>query len=191
MTLPPINQLVEFTDADQLVEALSLLLERSPPLSNLLVPRLLTELHLSQDKPKSYSELLTLAEEIVASWDIQDQAAFIEAHPRIGETNNLSALSGAEQGGQTQTPGEVLKRLGVSADLLSCLCSPSAIALSRLWADAEKSGGFPAFPACAPPAPSQRCPLSPILALTPPPSFCRCSTRCTRSLTLACATSLS
>lgn len=111
---PRIDLVVNAPDASALQAPLELLLESSAPLEKLLVPQLHLAVQGMSEKPVSYSELIKLAEEVVSGWGIEDQADFVSAHPRIGETVNLSALSGNEQGGAVPTPGEVLKRLGVS-----------------------------------------------------------------------------
>ena len=111
---PPIALVVSAPDSSALLGPLELLLEPSPPLGKLLVPQLHLALQALSDKPASYTDLIKLAENVVEGWGIEDQAEFVSAHPRIGETVNLSALSGNEQGGAAPTPGEVLKRLGVS-----------------------------------------------------------------------------
>lgn len=114
--LPPprIDLVVNAPEASALQAPLELLLEASSSLEKLLVPQLHLALQGMSEKPVSYSDLLKLAEEVVDGWSIEDQADFVSAHPRIGETKNLSALSGSEQGGVNPTPGEVLKRLSVS-----------------------------------------------------------------------------
>ncbi|KAK4705052.1 hypothetical protein P7C70_g1159, partial [Phenoliferia sp. Uapishka_3] len=119
--LPPprIDLLVYSQSPAAFIAPLSLLLEPSPPLSLLLAPQLNSECQRLQSTssplPKTYAELLSIAATLVESWPIEDQAAFMSAHPRIGETKNLSALSGAEQSGKGNdtTPGEVLKRLSL------------------------------------------------------------------------------
>lgn len=121
-SLPPprIDLLVYSPSPSAFVAPLSILLEPSAPLSTLLAPQLYAELQRLQAAggalPKTYSDLLSLSAVLVDSWPIEDQAVFLSAHPRIGETKNLSALSGAEQSGKgnDETPGYVLKRLSVS-----------------------------------------------------------------------------
>ncbi|KAM0756296.1 putative OHCU decarboxylase protein [Meredithblackwellia eburnea MCA 4105] len=114
--LPPprIELLVWSPSSEALVQPLSTLLEPSQPLRSLLAPQLHEKLQQQDtEKPSSYNELLTLAKSIVQTWDINDQAVLMSAHPRIGETKNLSVLSGNEQGSNNETPGEVLKRLSM------------------------------------------------------------------------------
>lgn len=118
--LPPprIDLLVHSPTPAPYVPVLKLLLEPSPPLESLLAPQLHTRIASlpPQSRPPSYAALVDLAADVVASWDVDDQAAFLAAHPRIGETKNLSTASQGEQApkqGQQGTPGEVLKRLQV------------------------------------------------------------------------------
>ncbi|BGP53030.1 hypothetical protein JCM8202_004114 [Rhodotorula sphaerocarpa] len=94
------------------------LLEPSQPLALLLAPQLQTRISSlpPAEKPKSYAQLIDLASDVVGEWDVEDQAAFIAAHPRIGETKGLSQASAGEQGpkpGQQVTPAQVMKRLQV------------------------------------------------------------------------------
>ena len=125
--LPPprIDLLVYSPSSSAFIAPLSLLLEPSQPLSTLLAPQLYAELQrllsTSTPLPKTYADLLSISATLVETWSIEDQAVFLSAHPRIGETKNLSALSGAEQSGKgnDETPGFVLKRLSVSPWLFS------------------------------------------------------------------------
>ncbi|KAJ7113686.1 Oxo-4-hydroxy-4-carboxy-5-ureidoimidazoline decarboxylase [Mycena crocata] len=108
-TLPPIQAV----DASHLGSILSLLFEPSYILSSTLVPALVASLT-SGRTFASYTDLIDAALEQVASWDLPLRAKFIEGHPRIGETKNLSALSATEQGAlSTVAPisPEVLARL--------------------------------------------------------------------------------
>lgn len=113
---PKIDLLVHAPTPDSLFPVLSQLLEPSPPLKSLLAPQLHQQF--STNPPKSYSQLLDQAAQLVAAWDIEEQAAFLASHPRIGETQALSTFSSKEQApessGAAPTPGEVLKRLTVS-----------------------------------------------------------------------------
>ncbi|KAK4054871.1 hypothetical protein OIV83_000795 [Microbotryomycetes sp. JL201] len=114
--LPPprIDLLVHAPHYSVLVPVLEQLLEPSPPLRTQLAPQLHQALQADSRKPKSYHELLYLAQDLVKTWDVQDQALFLGSHPRIGETSGLSKLSSQEQGpkqGQQQTPSEVMRRL--------------------------------------------------------------------------------
>ncbi|GJN91712.1 hypothetical protein Rhopal_004735-T1 [Rhodotorula paludigena] len=118
--LPPprIDLLVHSPAPQPYVPVLSLLLEPSPPLKHLLAPQLHAYIAAlpAGDKPRSYADLVDLCAQLLAQWDVEDQADFLAAHPRIGETKNLSQASAGEQGpknGQQGTPGEVLKRLQV------------------------------------------------------------------------------
>lgn len=118
--LPPprIDLLVHSPSPGPYIPVLKLLLEPSPPLEHLLAPQLHSRISSlpASARPKSYAQLIDLAAEVVAAWDVEDQAAFLAAHPRIGETKNLSQASQGEQApkqGQQGTPGEVLKRLQV------------------------------------------------------------------------------
>ncbi|BGP21752.1 OHCU decarboxylase protein [Rhodotorula toruloides] len=118
--LPPprIDILVHSPSPSVYRPVLEQLLEPSPPLSSLLAPQLHERISSlpASSKPKSYSDLLDLAAQIVCEWDVEDQAAFLAAHPRIGETKNLSEASKGEQApqaGQQATPAQVLKRLQV------------------------------------------------------------------------------
>lgn len=115
--LPPprIDLLAYSPHYSALIPVLDQLLEPSGPLHTLLAPRLHSTFKSSP--PRSYKELLLRAQQIVDEWNVEEQAMFLASHPRIGETQGLSAMSGNEQGpkpGQQQTPGEVLKRLSVS-----------------------------------------------------------------------------
>ncbi|GAA5854189.1 hypothetical protein JCM3766R1_001475 [Sporobolomyces carnicolor] len=115
--LPPprISLLVHAPAPSTLVPVLELLLEPSTSLSALLAPQLQARLaDPDHAKPTSYRELLDVAAEIVARWDVLDQADFVASHPRIGEVNGLSKSSESEQGttsGQEPTSGHVLRRL--------------------------------------------------------------------------------
>ncbi|BGP12846.1 hypothetical protein JCM10213_005218 [Rhodosporidiobolus nylandii] len=118
--LPPprLDLLVHAPSSSVYLPVLSTLLEPSPPLSRLLAPQLHARIASlpSADKPKTYHDFLDLAQACMDTWDVEDQAEFLAAHPRIGETKNLSKASEGEQAprpGQNGTPGEVLKRLQV------------------------------------------------------------------------------
>jgi 2-oxo-4-hydroxy-4-carboxy--5-ureidoimidazoline (OHCU) decarboxylase len=106
MSLPPI----EAVDESQLGHVLSVLLEPSPLIFDTLVPDLVN----AGKRFASYTDLIDAAIAQVATWDLPLRAKFIEGHPRIGETKNLSALSAKEQGATptvSPTPPEVLARL--------------------------------------------------------------------------------
>ncbi|KAJ6581189.1 Oxo-4-hydroxy-4-carboxy-5-ureidoimidazoline decarboxylase [Mycena capillaripes] len=97
----------------QIGDVLSVLLEPSDILFSTLVPGLVASLS-SRKRFASYTDLIDAAMAHVASWDLPLRAQFIEGHPRIGETKNLSALSAKEQGATptvAPTPPEVLARL--------------------------------------------------------------------------------
>lgn len=118
--LPPprIDLLVHAQSPAAYRPVLEQLLEPSQPLSTLLAPQLHARVAAlpPADRPKSYAELIDLARQTVDSWDVEDQAAFLAAHPRIGETKGLSQASAGEQApqqGQQATPAQVLKRLQV------------------------------------------------------------------------------
>ncbi|GAA5887497.1 hypothetical protein JCM5296_002594 [Sporobolomyces johnsonii] len=118
--LPPprIDLLVHSPAPSTLVPVLQQLLEPSPPLSTLLAPELHAYLQSlpPNQRPTSYKDLLDVAQALVEDWDIEEQAAFLASHPRIGETKGLSSASEGEQApkaGQGATPGEVLKRLQI------------------------------------------------------------------------------
>ncbi|KAJ7743085.1 Oxo-4-hydroxy-4-carboxy-5-ureidoimidazoline decarboxylase [Mycena metata] len=109
MSLPSIDAV----DEAQIAHVLSILLEPSPILFSTLVPTFIASLS-SGTRFASYSELIDAAIVQVSSWDLPLRAQFIEGHPRIGETKNLSALSAKEQGATptvAPTPPEVLARL--------------------------------------------------------------------------------
>ncbi|GAA5857183.1 hypothetical protein JCM8547_009359 [Rhodosporidiobolus lusitaniae] len=117
-SLPPprLDLLVHSPSYHSYIPVLSQLLEPSPPLTSILAPQLHTTITSlpAADKPKTYHAFLDLAQAVVDKWDIEDQAEFLAAHPRIGETKNLSKASEGEQAPQAgagATPGVVLKRL--------------------------------------------------------------------------------
>jgi 2-oxo-4-hydroxy-4-carboxy--5-ureidoimidazoline (OHCU) decarboxylase len=119
-TLPPprIDLLVHAPSPASYRPVLEQLLEPSQQLSTLLAPQLHARIAAlpASNRPKSYAELIDLAKQTVDSWDVEDQAAFLAAHPRIGETKGLSQASAGEQApqqGQQATPAQVLKRLQV------------------------------------------------------------------------------
>ncbi|KAG0709174.1 Oxo-4-hydroxy-4-carboxy-5-ureidoimidazoline decarboxylase [Suillus ampliporus] len=105
--------------ADQLLASvLTQLFEHSDILITKLVPELLQSI---QDTPLVITDpadaLIKRAIAIIHAWNVDDQAQFIIAHPRIGQNKQLSALSAKEQSGglsattTVDTPPEVLKRL--------------------------------------------------------------------------------
>ncbi|KAJ6624933.1 Oxo-4-hydroxy-4-carboxy-5-ureidoimidazoline decarboxylase [Mycena sp. CBHHK59/15] len=108
-SLPPILAV----DGGRLAGVLSLLFEPSDILLSTLVPALAKTLA-SDKRFTSYTDLIDAAIAEVASWDVSLRAQFIEGHPRIGETKDLSALSATEQGATSTvapTPPQVLTRL--------------------------------------------------------------------------------
>ncbi|GAA6047881.1 hypothetical protein JCM3770_004689 [Rhodotorula araucariae] len=118
--LPPprIDLLVHSPSPAPYIPVLATLLEPSPPLKHLLAPQLHAHIAAlpASARPSSYAQLIDIAASIVDTWDVDDRAAFLAAHPRIGETKGLSTASAGEQApkqGQQATPGEVLKRLQV------------------------------------------------------------------------------
>lgn len=200
LPLPRLDLLVHSPSPAPYVPLLSTLLEPSPPLSSLLAPQIqqtITALP-AASKPKNYHQLLDLAAQEVEKWDVEDQAAFLAAHPRIGEVNGLSKASEGEQApkpGQG-TPGEVLKRLGVrslpasscsnAADDLPILppssrraSTPSTNKPSPVYATSPSSTAAPALKSFR----NSRCvfpfllphpfPLSPSLILFPVPFLAR------------------
>ncbi|VDC06516.1 unnamed protein product [Peniophora sp. CBMAI 1063] len=109
-SLPSLPSLATSSDASPsgpLASALATLFEPSPVLYSDLVPALLNS---SPDIYTSYGTLVDAAVASIKQWPREKQAAFIGAHPRIGEVSGLSALSAAEQASK-QTPPEVLERL--------------------------------------------------------------------------------
>lgn len=102
--LPPAATL---QDGSSILEAASILFEPSPPLEQHLAPTLAHTAPYS-----SYNSLITACDAITVGWDDQLKAAFVAAHPRIGEVSGLSALSAQEQASK-QTPPEVLAKLEV------------------------------------------------------------------------------
>jgi hypothetical protein len=106
-TLPPTPNV---QDVNALDNTLSLLLEPSPALHNLLVPAIHSRISSTTSNPTTYSDLIDLCAEEIKSWDMEDKAVFLGGHPLIGEVKGLSALSNSEQGGPVRTPEVVLKR---------------------------------------------------------------------------------
>lgn len=110
MSLPSIETVIS---EPQIGDVLGVLLEPSDILFSTLVPGLVASLSPGQ-RFASYTDLIDAAIAEVTSWDLVLRAKFIEGHPRIGETKNLSALSAKEQGATpavAPTPPEVLARL--------------------------------------------------------------------------------
>lgn len=106
-TLPPLS--LALSSSETLANALSTLFESSPVLFSKLVPQLSA---LFTAPPSTYTALIDLAITTIAAWDFPTKAAFIAAHPRIGESANLSHLSRQEQAAKV-VPPEVLARLEV------------------------------------------------------------------------------
>jgi len=111
MSLPPICQLC--TSPKALDDCLCTLLEPSHALKDHLVPALSSTLVLCGGEPNTYSEVIDLVEREVSTWSLADKADFLGGHPRIGETNGLSAFSKKEQAGTKArpTPPHVLRKL--------------------------------------------------------------------------------
>ncbi|KAF7289531.1 OHCU-decarbox domain-containing protein [Mycena chlorophos] len=100
MSLPPT------ITAANLPDTLALLLEPSSTLPHLVHG-------LEGQTFESYDELIDAAIAQVSTWQVHEQALFIEGHPRIGAVQGLSRLSNKEQGGDAidPTPADVLLRL--------------------------------------------------------------------------------
>ncbi|EMD39066.1 hypothetical protein CERSUDRAFT_151988 [Gelatoporia subvermispora B] len=108
-SLPALPQILSSlpTQGSPLADVLSLLFEPSLPLFDHLIPTLHAQIS-KPDTPSesstssrpvtNYEELLRAACAILETWPSELQAAFVAAHPRIGETRGLSRLSAAEQG---------------------------------------------------------------------------------------------
>ncbi|KAF7977096.1 hypothetical protein HWV62_4683 [Athelia sp. TMB] len=112
--LPPLATILASSPepTSPLATALSVLFEPSPILLAQLVPQLAHAFAAeSQPKPSSYAALIDTAITTITAWPAAQQAAFVAAHPRIGESAALSALSAQEQGGAAPTPPAVLARL--------------------------------------------------------------------------------
>ncbi|KZV64659.1 hypothetical protein PENSPDRAFT_745312 [Peniophora sp. CONT] len=110
-SLPSLPSLATSSNASPsgpLASALATLFEASPVLYSDLVLALLQSP--SNDIYTSYGTLVDAAITVIKQWPREKQAAFVGAHPRIGEVSGLSALSAAEQASK-QTPPEVLERL--------------------------------------------------------------------------------
>lgn len=115
MSTLPCLQEIQHSPSDSaspLANALDLLFEHSPILTERLVPQLSAVLKISPPLTQ-YSEVIDVALSEIVKWDVQFQVQFIAGHPRIGETKNLSKLSASEQGGivVNPTPLVVLARL--------------------------------------------------------------------------------
>lgn len=93
-----------------LAKALAVLFEPTPVLYSDLVPGVAARISSATSPPRSYSDLVALALEVVSTWDTHLKASFIAGHPRIGEVKSLSHLSAQEQAARA-TPPEVLERL--------------------------------------------------------------------------------
>jgi 2-oxo-4-hydroxy-4-carboxy--5-ureidoimidazoline (OHCU) decarboxylase len=110
MALPSIPEIL--SNSSKLNTALSILFEPSPILTSNLVPQIFNQ----QPTITSYVELISIAINIINSWNDTLRAEFVAGHPRIGEIHNLSSLSAKEQGESvattaTTTPPDVLSRL--------------------------------------------------------------------------------
>ncbi|TFL05424.1 Oxo-4-hydroxy-4-carboxy-5-ureidoimidazoline decarboxylase [Pterulicium gracile] len=100
---------------DSLVAALTLLFEHSPLIGSHLAPQIIPSLY---TEINDYNALLSRAIQVIGSWPVQLKATFIAAHPRIGETKNLSALSAAEQ---QQSPPSQAQQPKTSPEVLEAL----------------------------------------------------------------------
>jgi hypothetical protein len=96
------------SDISQLDSFLSLLLEPSATLKQLLVPTIFSQLQ--RDDPTTYSSILDQCSVFVRSWDASSKEGLIAGHPLIGEVKGLSELSSKEQGNDKRTPEAVLRR---------------------------------------------------------------------------------
>ncbi|KAG1746726.1 Oxo-4-hydroxy-4-carboxy-5-ureidoimidazoline decarboxylase [Suillus paluster] len=107
-----------YENQTDLASILTQLFEHSDILISKLVPELLQSI---RDTPLGpidpTNALIERAIAIIHAWNVDDQAEFIIAHPRIGEIRQLSALSAKEQSGglsattMVETHPDVLKRL--------------------------------------------------------------------------------
>jgi 2-oxo-4-hydroxy-4-carboxy--5-ureidoimidazoline (OHCU) decarboxylase len=116
--LPPLHDILAISESDINIDALntslSILFEPSSILTSAIAPRVRAVLeHRDRQTTVSYTytDLVDATISVVHALPLSDQATFIGGHPRIGESNNLSALSAAEQA-RVATPPEVLARLG-------------------------------------------------------------------------------
>ncbi|KAH7909083.1 Oxo-4-hydroxy-4-carboxy-5-ureidoimidazoline decarboxylase [Hygrophoropsis aurantiaca] len=109
MSLPPLQQILASGTGEQdpLAQALSLLFEPSPVLFHHIIPQIISSSIFSFIT--SYLALIDLTVDTLNQCSDIRRAEFIAAHPRIGATKNLSALSSKEQG-STTTP-DVIHRL--------------------------------------------------------------------------------
>lgn len=106
-SLPSLSTSSDASPSGPLASALATLFEASPVLYSDLVPSLID---LSPEIYTSYGTLVEAAVTSIKQLPREKQAAFVGAHPRIGEVSGLSALSAAEQASK-QTPPEVLEHL--------------------------------------------------------------------------------
>lgn len=107
----PLPELSELRHKDALAHALSLLLEPTPTLHDLLVPQVLSEIEKSPQSLQSYNELIDISQNAGRKWSYEDKGKFIHGHPKIGApAAKISALSGKEQSAGPVTPQVVLDR---------------------------------------------------------------------------------
>lgn len=90
-----------------LAQALALLFEPSPVLTDVLTPQLARAL---PGAVRTYNDLVDAVLAVLRTWEPVLQAQFVGGHPRIGEVQHLSALSAREQAAAA-TPPAVLARL--------------------------------------------------------------------------------
>jgi 2-oxo-4-hydroxy-4-carboxy--5-ureidoimidazoline (OHCU) decarboxylase len=102
------NEIDSLSESSPLIHALSLLFEPSSVLTSTIAPSVY--IALSGTPVLSYSALVKLTISSVYKLPPPERAAFIAAHPRIGEVRALSALSASEQA-RHATPPSVLMRL--------------------------------------------------------------------------------
>jgi 2-oxo-4-hydroxy-4-carboxy--5-ureidoimidazoline (OHCU) decarboxylase len=108
--LLPLSKLLKKDEEskEDLSKTISLLFETSASVTASLTPNV--HQSLLKEVPESYNDAIDRVMEVISSWSNDRKADFISGHPRIGEVNNLSALSAAEQAAKA-TPAPVLARL--------------------------------------------------------------------------------
>jgi hypothetical protein len=105
-SIPPLASLSN--DNHELQEFLSLLLEPSDTLREVLVPEVFDQLKVKP--PAAYGEILDICKATVQGWSYETKEDLISGHPLIGEVQGLSGLSSKEQGNHQPTPKPVLLR---------------------------------------------------------------------------------
>jgi hypothetical protein len=114
----PLPELSQLQQRDELDHALSLLLEPTPTLHDLLVPQVLSRLETINQPLDTYSHLIELCLDVAADWTYDQKAQFVQGHPKIGApAAKISALSGKEQSAGPVTPPVVLERFVEGVDL--------------------------------------------------------------------------